>query len=78
MGALLGLVFGCGLLLIWRSGPRAPRRQAARSRTWILRCAELLRQAGIDGVGPAQLLGVQLVCAVVGGAIVLGERVQWA
>jgi len=72
VGALLGLVFGCGLLLIWRSGPRAPRRQAARSRTWIVRCTELLRQAGIDGVGPAQLLGVQLVCAVVGGAIVLG------
>ena len=72
MGALLGLVFGCGLLLIWRSGPRAPRRPAARSRTWIVRCTDLLRQAGIDGVGPAQLLGVQLVCAVVGGAIVLG------
>jgi tight adherence protein B len=72
MGALLGLVFGCGLLLIWRSGPRAPRRSAATTRTWIVRCTDLLRQAGVDGVGPAQLLGVQLLCAVVVGAIVLG------
>ena len=27
MGALLGLVAGLGLLLIWRSGPRAPQRR---------------------------------------------------
>ena len=72
MGALLGLVFGCGLLLIWRSGPRAPRRRTATTWTWIVRCTDLLRQAGIDGVGPAQLLVVQLLCAVVVGAIVLG------
>jgi tight adherence protein B len=71
VGALLGLVFGCGLLLIWRSGPRAPRRPAATTRTWIVRCTDLLRQAGVDGVGPVQLLGAQLLCAVVAGAIVL-------
>jgi tight adherence protein B len=72
VGALLGLVFGCGLLLIWRSGPRAPRRRAATTRTWIVSCTDLLRQAGVDGVGPAQLLGVQLLSAVVVGAIVVG------
>jgi tight adherence protein B len=72
VGALLGLVFGCGLLLIWRSGPRAPRRRAVTTPTRIVRCADLLRQAGVDGVGPVQLLGVQLVCAVVVGAIVVG------
>lgn len=72
MGALLGLVFGCGLLLIWRSGPRAPRRRASTTQTWVVRCTDLLRQAGVDGVGPVQLLGVQLLCAVVVGAIVLG------
>jgi tight adherence protein B len=72
VGALLGLVFGCGLLLIWRSGARAPRRRAATTRRWIVSCTDLLRQAGVDGVGPAQLLGVQLLCAVVVGAIVLG------
>jgi tight adherence protein B len=71
VGALLGLVFGCGLLLMWRSGRRAPRRRAATTRTWIVRCTDLLRQAGIDGVGPAQLLGGQLLSAVVVGAIVL-------
>jgi tight adherence protein B len=72
VGALLGLVFGCGLLLIWRSGPRAPRRRAATTRTWIVSCTDLLRQAGVDGVGPAQLLGIQLLSAVVVGAIVVG------
>jgi tight adherence protein B len=72
VGALLGLVFGCGVLLIWRSGPRAPHRRTATTRNWIVRGTELLRQAGVDGVGPAQLLGVQLLCAVVVGAAVLG------
>lgn len=72
MGALLGLVFGCGLLLIWRSGSRAPRRRAATTRTWIVRCTDLLRQAGVDGVGPAQLLAAQVLCAGVVAAIVLG------
>lgn len=72
MGALLGLVFGCGLLLIWRSGPRAPQRRAATTRTWIVRCTDLLRQAGVDGVGPPQLLALQVLCAGVVGTIVLG------
>jgi tight adherence protein B len=72
VGALLGLVFGCGSLLIWRSGPRAPRRRAATTRTWIVRCSDLLRQAGVDGVGPPQLLGLQVLGAGVVGAIVLG------
>ncbi|WP_324276328.1 hypothetical protein [Blastococcus brunescens] len=28
-GALLGLLLGVGLLLIWRSGPRAPQPRTA-------------------------------------------------
>jgi tight adherence protein B len=62
MGAFVGLVFGLGLLLIWRSGPRAPRDRPAVLRT---RRADLLRQAGVDGVGPVQLFGAQLFCALV-------------
>ena len=62
MGALLGLVLGVGLLLIWRSGPRAPARRPG-SVSWTARRRELLRQAGVDGVGPGQLLAVQLLCA---------------
>lgn len=70
MGALLGLTFGLGLLLIWRSGPRAPQRDAARRR-WPDRRLDLLRQAGVDGVGPAQLVGAQLLCALLAFVVVL-------
>lgn len=69
MGALVGLMLGLGLLLIWRSGPRAPeRRDAPRRRQ---RRRELLQQAGVDGVGPAQLVGAQVVCALVAFVLVL-------
>lgn len=72
MGALLGLVLGLGLLLIWRSGPRTPQWRQARSRA---ERAELLRQAGVDGVHPAQLLGAQVLCALVAaGAVVVLTR----
>ena len=46
MGALLGLLLGVGLLLCWRSGPRAPQRRTA-DRAWTDRRNELLRQAGM-------------------------------
>jgi tight adherence protein B len=68
MGALVGLMFGVGLLLIWRSGPREPRRG---SRTMGDRRAELLKQAGVDGVGGTQLVGAQLLCALVAAGAVL-------
>ena len=71
MGALLGLLLGTGLLLIWRSGPRAPKRRSAVSVGWHQRRTDLLRQAGVDGVGSAQLLGVQVVCAALAGLVVL-------
>jgi tight adherence protein B len=69
MGALIGLVLGLGLLLIWRSGPRAPQRSRARSHAAR---AELLRQAGVDGVGPAQLVTAQVLSALLAcGAVLL-------
>jgi tight adherence protein B len=72
MGAVVGLMFGLGLLLIWRSGPRAPQRSSPRRPRWSLRRQELLRQAGISGVGSAQLGAVQVLCALtVGGAVVV-------
>ncbi|MGH8960092.1 MAG: type II secretion system F family protein [Jatrophihabitantaceae bacterium] len=71
MGALLGLLLGFGLLLIWRSGPRAPRRNAGRPPGRLARRAELLRQAGVEGVGVAQLLAAQFVCAVAALAVVV-------
>lgn len=71
MGALLGLTFGCGLLLIWRSGPRAPQQRAAAVSSWVVRRTDLMRQAGVDGVGSTHLLGVQVLCALIAGVIVL-------
>ena len=69
MGAFLGLLLGVGLLLIWRSGPRAPQRWAPRRRS---SSTELIKQAGVEGVGPAQLLGAQVLCALLAtGAVLL-------
>ncbi len=65
MGALLGLTAGLGLLLIWRSGSRAPQPAARLSLTaWSARWRELLRQAGVTGVRPVQLAGAQFACAM--------------
>ena len=70
MGALIGLLGGLGLLLIWRSGPRAPQRSTT-SIGWATRRRDLLRQAGIDGVGPGQLLAVQVLAAVLAFVLVV-------
>ncbi|WP_202925862.1 hypothetical protein [Goekera deserti] len=53
-GGLLGLLLGVGLLLIWRSGPRAPQRRPAAERSGRRR--QLLTEAGLTGINPAQLL----------------------
>jgi tight adherence protein B len=58
MGALLGLLFGVGLLLVWRSGPRAPQRRST-GLDWTTRRTELLRQAGVESVSAYQLLVLQ-------------------
>jgi tight adherence protein B len=71
VGALLGLMLGTGFLLIWRSGSRAPKRRSSLSIGWHRRRTELLRQAGVEGVGSIQLLGVQVVCAALAGLVVL-------
>jgi tight adherence protein B len=71
VGALLGLMLGTGFLLIWRSGSRAPKRRSSLSIGWHRRRTDLLRQAGVEGVGSIQLLGVQVVCAALAGLAVL-------
>jgi tight adherence protein B len=57
-GALLGLLLGLGLLLIWRSGPRAPQPRSGPRRT--SRRTELLAAAGLPTITPAQLLALQV------------------
>lgn len=70
MGALLGLLLGLGALLIWRSGPRAPRPAPGRP-GWVERRAHLLHQAGLDGVRVGQLILAQAGCALVATLVVL-------
>ncbi len=70
MGALVGLLFGLGCLLIWRSGTRAPARRERRVPPDRLR--ELIVQAGIEGVTPRQLLGASGALGAVLFVLVLG------
>jgi tight adherence protein B len=69
MGALIGLLAGVGLLLIWRSGPRAPQRPARRA-SWSRRRDELITQAGIESVSSTQLLSMQLIAAALAAVLV--------
>jgi tight adherence protein B len=64
MGALLGLVAGVGVLLIWRSGPRAPQRRGRDAASFNQRVHVLLVQAGYVGIRPQQLY---VVCSATGG-----------
>jgi tight adherence protein B len=67
MGALLGLLFGTGVLLVVRSSrPAPPRRRAALSRRE--RVGEMLAQAGIESVTPG---GLVASCAGVGVAVLV-------
>lgn len=70
MGVVLGLTFGIGLLLMWRSGNRRPT-PAPRTGTWSRDRTEMLRRAGIQGVSSAQLLALQLAAAVIAAIVVL-------
>jgi tight adherence protein B len=69
---LLGLLLGIGLLLVWQSGPRRAVRPPRTRPTWQQRAAELLVQAGIEGVSPAQLVGVSAGLGLVVSVLVLG------
>jgi tight adherence protein B len=68
-GALLGLLLGVGLLLIWRSGPRAPRRSTAQRPPG--RRATALAAAGLTGINAAQLLALQVGLGLLATVVVL-------
>jgi tight adherence protein B len=71
MGALLGLLLGLGLFLMWRSGPRRPPPRTTGRPGWQERTAELLAQAGIEAVTPGQLATASLVLAAATFLLVL-------
>jgi tight adherence protein B len=68
-GALLGLLLGVGLLLIWRSGPRAPERRTDPRRPGHRQ--QLLGAAGLTGINAAQLLALQIGLGLVAVVVVL-------
>ena len=68
-GALLGLLLGVGLLLIWRSGPRAPRRRTGSRR--VSRRQQALSAAGLTGINAAQLLALQVGLGLLATVLVL-------
>jgi tight adherence protein B len=71
MGAAFGLMFGVGLLLVWRAltaPASAPRRRRALGSTFDT----MLHEAGITGVSPIGLLSLSLVTGLMAGLVVLG------
>jgi tight adherence protein B len=70
MGAVIGLVFGVGVLLVWNAATAgaAPVRSNPSLRA---RTAELLAQAGYAGVHPEQLYAVCVAAATLVGVLVL-------
>lgn len=62
MGAVVGLIGGTGLLLIWQGLAAEPRSRAPRR--FALRLREALAQAGLAGVTPARIVTVQGVIAL--------------
>ncbi len=68
-GALLGLLLGVGLLLVWRSGPRAPQRRD-RSRTPSRR-QQHLAAAALTGINTPQLTSLQVGLGLLATIVVL-------
>jgi tight adherence protein B len=78
MAAVVGLSFGLGLLLVWRSGPRrGSRRVRPTGAGWSARARELLAQAGIASVTPAQLVTTSVVLATAGGLLAFAVSRAW-
>lgn len=74
MGPLLGLAFGIGAVLVWLgwSTPLPVRRRRGSSRT-----AEILAQAGIEGVSPNQLFAMSGILGLLGGVAMYAVSRTW-
>lgn len=68
-GALLGLVLGLGVLLVWRSGHRGPKRRTRPRHPG--RRAHQLAAAGLTGINAAQLLALQVGLGLLVTVVVL-------
>lgn len=67
MGAVLGLALGTGVLLIWHGLTSTPR--VRRPGPLQLRLRRTLDEAGLPGVRPGQLVGVQAGVMLVAAAV---------
>jgi len=67
VGAILGLLLGLGLLLVWHGATARPR--AKRPRVRSERTRERLIQAGLPSVTPAQLVALQILSALLVGVL---------
>lgn len=70
LGAVLGLLLGTGLLLIWRS-QRVATPAIARTRGFAHTRNEQLRRAGLQGATSTQLLLIQVAAGLLAAVIVL-------
>jgi tight adherence protein B len=66
MGALVGLVFGLGALLVWQGLDPAHRVLVHRRTRETGRVEEMLAQAGVEAVSPA---GLAAACAAVAAVV---------
>ncbi len=67
MGAFVGLLLGIGLLLVWQGVAGHPTRRRTHAR--MDRLQEELTQAGLTGVSPGRLIGLQALAAVLVGLV---------
>jgi tight adherence protein B len=70
MGAALGLIFGVGLLLVWKAlqSPARPRRRSAAHGSTL---GSLLSAAGLRTVSPLGLASLVTLCGLVAGLVML-------
>lgn len=72
MGALVGLLFGLGVVLVIRSTrPRAEDRKPA-AHAWRSRTSDLLLRAGVEAVTPLQFVAVSTGSGVLAFVVALG------
>lgn len=80
MGALLGLTFGVGVVMIWQGwqAPAARRTGADGGRRWLQRrLDELIAEAGLEAVTPRQLMLSSVGLGAVTGIVFLAISRTW-